>query len=233
MIQDNQQPGFNQGPGKESVAPKASYMLNLDRVKIFWIFVLTILVLTFVFVFGYWTGQHNINEFAALAKEMQPIREAVDKKSGEEFSSLLAEEREPKAESMEKTLDKDKSEEQSLKNDILDLEEKSVRVEAKKERMATETPRESKRRDNTQAKSSDDKGKKYIIQLATFTNEKRAVKMRESLLGKGFGGYVVRSGNQYIVRVGKFSEYQLAANTLGEVMRKFRIRDAYIYTQKS
>mgnify|MGYP000973866987 CR=1 FL=1 len=71
MIQDNQQSGFNQGPGKESLAPKASYMLNLDRVKIFWIFVLTILVLTFVFVFGYWTGQHNINEFAALAKEMQ------------------------------------------------------------------------------------------------------------------------------------------------------------------
>jgi cell division septation protein DedD len=42
-----------------NVPPSRKYFTEMDKIKVFWIFILCTLVLTFIFIFGYWFGEKN------------------------------------------------------------------------------------------------------------------------------------------------------------------------------
>lgn len=235
MLSEESNVAQNAGGAKTAKSKdKSRYVLELDKAKMFWTFILSILVLTFVFVFGYWTGQNNAKEYVKITSDMRkPVQLA---KGNEETKDLFEEETDhhstQKNESEKTTkqsLPDDKLE-QELSNDSKKESHKSV-AKIHKKSSATVTVKAKKSPSHTKsvAKITKSGSKKYAIQLASFTNEKRAKTLREELLGKGFGGYVIKQGRVYRVRVGNFYTYQNAATILAKVMKRFRIKDAYIF----
>ncbi len=236
VIQGGNQ-GFNENQSQmknQSTESNKFYSISLDKVKIFWMCILSILVLTFVFVFGYWTSQHNVNHYQSAMTEVEST-EKVDQEPERSTSDEVAEVLKEDKSSREKlTVDVEKSEvsEQKVKNQDLtkNLIEEDFKDDVKKENITEEKSLPSRNQVKKVVKSVGTK--KYIIQLACFKNRNRAMSLRSELLGKGFGGYVVQSGRIFKVRVGNFENYNNAANTLGKVMRRFRIKDAYIFKKR-
>jgi cell division protein FtsN len=221
MILDEGQPNNLQQNAGNMPGPKkkSTYILELDKAKIFWSFILTLLVLTFVFVFGYWTGQYQNNQFTSIAKNVDsPEKLSLE---SQEINEILGEEKEevPVITGQEKTTE-------ALKDDIIvekkQAHEQTVTVEKKEQTVTRTAPSREK-------KTVHRGEKKYAIQLASFKEQDKALHLREQLLGKGYGGYVIKQGTMYKVRVGNFYEYNRAANTLSKVMRVFGINDAYIF----
>ncbi len=241
MLQDgNGGMDSNQGAGAPG-EQKNKFMLALDKVKIFWMVVLSILVLTFVFVFGYWTGQHNASEYKRLATHIEDVGKVANNDSGNSDHELDLDLKEEKV-AFDENKDNDllETKKEDLTDDLLEAddavrEDKVVhKRENRRVRKEKNQRRESVRKSRAESRVVHKRGsKKYIIQLASFSNKKRAMQLRRELLGKGFGGYIIKKGRMYKVRVGNFVSYGKAANTLGKVMRKFRIRDAYIFTKKA
>lgn len=219
MLQEENH-GFNTSSHKNNA--KSHYVLEMDKAKVFWVVVLSLLALTFVFVFGYWTGQNNIKEYTALAKEVASPQSLSLNQN--DISAILEEEtttfvtKEENLETQKKAVQDTAFNTSSVPNITKERVENKPVVE-----------KTTKKVQQTKKTSVVTKGRKYAIQLASFKEENKALKLREQLLGKGFGGYVVRIGNFYRVRVGNFTDYNKAANVLSTVMRQFRISDAYIF----
>ena len=228
---------LNQGnePGKKPANNKVSnYPFELDRVKVFWIFILTILVLTFVFVFGYWTGQHNSTEFSTFAKEVNSPKDLSSENS--EIKELLGDDstkKTPQINEKEKAVNQDLK--QNLKLGI--AEEKKTQPEKEAVDEESETTKKNKKQSLSKTKKTqlkaEAKGRKYVIQFASFKEKDKANKLKEKIIESGMKAYVVKDGTVYKVRIGNFENYDKAAHSLSKAMKDFKVKDAYIFTTGS
>jgi len=224
LNQGNQNLGANNT--QKNVGGKVSnYTFELDRMKVFWIFILTLLVLTFVFIFGYWTGQQTSSEYSTFAKEVGTPKELSSENS--EIRELLGE---SSKDSHKTTVNIEK---ENLGN--TDLKE-GLAANTKKTEIETEDQEETVKKSSPTKKSSKtkkvavDNKRKYIIQFASFKEKNKAVNLRNKIKDSGMKAYITKEGNVYKVRIGNFEDYDKAAHTLSKAMKDFKVKDAYIFT---
>ncbi|HCL57366.1 MAG TPA: hypothetical protein DHW82_10220 [Spirochaetia bacterium] len=206
--------------------------ISMDKGKIFWVFVIGILVLSFVFVFGYWIGQNNAKDFSSLAKNVNSSKSLS--LENEEIKEILSEDKQDN----QVVLNKETSDNKTISAEELFNKEGSVEkpktnlTHFEKETVNSKQTTVSK--NNTGKKQNLAKGsKKYAIQLASFTSEAKASALKEQLLAMGLKGFVTKDGKIYKVRIGNYDSYNQATAVLSKVINKFKINDAFIFVRKT
>ena len=136
--------------------------------------------------------ENNVKEYTALAKEVASPQSLSLNQN--DISAILEEESATKEENLV-TEKKDMQREDFTLSSIPNITKEKVEKEPSQRKPVVEkTTKKVQESKNAPVVKGE---KKYAIQLASFKEENKALKLREQLLGKGFGGYVVRIGNFY------------------------------------
>ena len=224
----------------EETNPKAKvkdvYVIEFTRSRIFWSVVIGILILTFIFTFGYWTGTYNSKvvktESLVGSKEDSLLKDIVDVEKKDSSNILDAKKGEANKEVSIDLSDVKKNDNQEnivskqdslsgLSQDKTSISGNKTLKDVKKEKVINKTK-------SIEDKKNMPKKGKFSIQLASFNSKSKALSLKEKLAKDGHKPYIIHSGNLYKVRIGDYSNYNEAANALSNLMKNLKIKDAYI-----
>ncbi|HOJ49411.1 MAG TPA: SPOR domain-containing protein [Spirochaetota bacterium] len=234
---------------KQQDMPKAKvkdlYVIEFTKSRILWSIVIALLILTFIFTFGYWTGSYNtrvdkkLNDISLVGSKDDIMKDMIEIEKNDESAKL--QKNESKANNDKSNLFAVNTEsENSIKDSKTDVKQKigsteslskveSQRVNLKKVNDINQGKKSVINKSNSVKKTDN---KKFFIQFASFNSKDKAIKLKENLHNKGYNASIVQSGGLYKVRIGGFSDYNSAANTVSKVMQEFKVKDAYIIKVK-